>query len=107
MPNSTPELASNVLAVIVRVAGPVITEVRAHAIGYPEGHVCIRLGDVLLYLADPVAVALLRQRWDSSQYLATRLPDQVSQTWLAHDQDHYPLGISAQLTGEVEPGFRS
>lgn len=102
MPNSTPELASNVLAVIVRVAGPVITEVRAHAVGHPEAQVCVRVGDVLLYLSDPATVAVLRQRWDSSQYLAARLPERVSQTWLGHDPDRYPLGISVRLSGDLQ-----
>jgi hypothetical protein len=99
---NNPALASNVLAVIVRVAGPVITEVRPHAVGYPERQVSVRLGDVLLYLTEPKTIARLRQRWDGAQYLATRLPEQVSQTWLAHEPDRYPLGVSLQLTGEVK-----
>lgn len=94
-------LASNVLAVIVRVAGPVITSVRPHAVGYPERQVSVRLGDVLLFLTDPKAAARIRQRWDSAQYLANRLPERVSQTWLSHEPNSYPLAVSLQLTADV------
>lgn len=46
-------LASTVLAVIMRVAGPVITEVRSHALGTPQAQVNVRIGDALIYLTDP------------------------------------------------------
>ncbi len=106
MPHSNPHLASNVLALIVRVAGPVITGVRAHAVGHPEQRICVRLGDVLLDLADPDAVAVLRQKWDATRYLAGRLPERVSQTWLGHDPERYPLAATVQLSGDVELSAR-
>ena len=102
MPNRDPQLASNVLAPIVRVAGPVITGVTAHAVGHPEQRICVRLGDVLLDLADPDAVASLRQKWDATRYLAVqRLPERVSQTWLGHDPKRYPLAATVQLAADV------
>lgn len=96
-------LASTVLAVVMRVAGPVITEVRPHAIGSPERQVIARIGDALIYLTEPEVAAHVRQRWDAAQYLvAQRLPERVSQTWLVSDPPVYPVGISLQLTGEVK-----
>lgn len=74
-----------VLAVILRVAGPVITKVRAHAAGVPERQVCTRLGDALLYLTDPKVAARTRQHWD----------------WLAHVPDTYPVGVSLRPTGDI------
>lgn len=40
-PPPRPVLSSTVLAVVLRVAGPVLTEVRPHAIGHPEQQVSI------------------------------------------------------------------
>lgn len=101
MPNHTPENASNVLALIVRVAGPVITGV--HAVEQAE-QVSVRLGDVLVYLDDATAAARLRQQWDTTRYLATRLPEQVSQTWLAHDPKRYPVAASMRLDAGARVG---
>lgn len=95
-------LTSTVLAVILRVAGPVITDIRPHAIGTPERQVNARIGDALLYLTNPRTAARIRQQWDASQYLARRLPEQVSQTWLAPDPDNYPLGVAVRLTDTVD-----
>jgi hypothetical protein len=96
-----PFLACNVLAIILRVAGPVITEVRAHALGFPERQICARLGDALLYLTDPQVAARIRQHWDAAQYLAGRLPERVSQTWLAHVPGTYPVAVSLRPVGEI------
>jgi hypothetical protein len=101
-PKQIPELASAVIAVILRVAGPVMTEVRPYAIGTPERQVTARIGDALVYLTDRRLAGRIRQQWDASQYLATkRLPERVSQTWLAHTVDTYPVGVTVQLTGQV------
>lgn len=102
MSERTPLFASNVLALIVRVAGPVATGVTAHAVGHPEQRICVRLGDVLLDVVDPGTVAALRQKWDATGYFANRLPEQVSQTWLGHDLDRYPLAATVQLAGPVK-----
>lgn len=101
-PDNQPRLTSTVLAAVLRVAGPVVTDVRPHAIGTPQRQVTARVGDVLLYLTDPRVAARIRQRWDAVQYLAAkRLPEQVSQTWLAPDPSAYPLGITLRLEGPV------
>ncbi|MGQ0479996.1 MAG: hypothetical protein ACT4O0_03050 [Pseudonocardia sp.] len=95
-------MTSNVLAVILRVAGPVVTGTHPHALGTPERQVSVRIGDALVYLTDPEVAARIRQHWDAAQYLAVRrLPEQVSQTWLAPDPERYPLGVTLQLTGPV------
>jgi hypothetical protein len=103
-PTTTERLTSSVLAVILRAAGPVITDIRPHATGTPERQVLARLGDVLLYLTDPHTVARIRQQWDASQYLAAaRLPESVSQTWLANPEpDLYPLRVTLRLEGPVK-----
>ncbi len=96
-------VTSTVLAVVLRVAGPVLTGIHPHAIGTPERQVSARIGDALVYLTDPAVAARIRQHWDAAQYLAVqRLPEQVSQTWLAPDPERYPLGICVQLSGPVE-----
>src|SRR3712207_1876627 len=79
-----PVLTTTVLAVLMRVAGPVPTEVHPHALGHPEQQVSARIGDAVVYLTEPTVAARIRQQWDAAQYLAThRLPERVSQTWLA------------------------
>jgi hypothetical protein len=96
-------LASTVLVVIMRVAGPVITDVRPHALGTPEQQVIVRIGDALIYLTDPQLTARIRQQWDAAQYLVSqRLPERVSQTWLVPEPGTYPVGVSVQLTGEAK-----
>jgi len=103
IPQPVHVMASTVLAVVMRVAGPVITEVRPHALGNPERQVLARIGDALVYLTDPKAAARIRQQWDAAQYLAVkRLPERVSQTWLAPTPDTYPVGVTVQLTGRVD-----
>ena len=102
-PRSVPVLTSTVLAVVMRVAGPLPTEVHPHAIGHPEQQVTARIGDAIVYLTEPTVAARIRQQWDAAQYLAaTRLPERVSQTWLAPTPDTYPLGVALRLTGAVE-----
>ncbi|MGH3833542.1 MAG: hypothetical protein ACRDRS_24425 [Pseudonocardiaceae bacterium] len=102
-PQTVPVLASTVLTVVMRVAGPVPTEVHPHALGHPERQVTARIGDAVVYLTDPAVAARIRQRWDAAQYLAaTRLPERVSQTWLAPSPDTYPVGVALRLTGPVE-----
>lgn len=96
-------LASTVLAVIMRVAGPVITDVRAHALGTPQAQVIVRIGDALIYLTEATVAARIRQQWDAAQYLvAQRLPERVSQTWLGPEPGTYPIGVTVQLTGAVK-----
>jgi hypothetical protein len=100
----THQLTSAVIAVVLRVAGAVITDVRPHAIGTPQRQVNARIGDVLLYLTDHRTVARIRQQWDAAQYIAIkRLPETVSQTWLANPHpDTYPLGVTLRLEGSVQ-----
>jgi hypothetical protein len=89
---------SAVLAVILRVAGPVLTEVRAHAVGTPQRQVTARIGDVLVYLTDPRAAARIRQQWDAGQYLAVkRLPERATETGVAPGS--YTVGITVRLDG--------
>jgi hypothetical protein len=98
-----PVLTTTVLAVLMRVAGPVPTEVHPHALGHPEQQVSARIGDAVVYLTEPVVAARIRQQWDAAQYLAThRLPERVSQTWLAPRPGTYPVGVAVRLTGQVE-----
>lgn len=102
-PQPVPVLASTVLSVVMRVAGPVPTEVRPYALGHPEQQVTARIGDAVVYLTDGAVAARIRQQWDAAQYLAAaRLPERVSQTWLAPRPGSYPLGIALRLTGTVE-----
>lgn len=98
-----PVLATTVLAVLMRVAGPVPTAVHPHALGYPEQQVSARIGDAVVYLTEPAVAALIRQQWDAAQYLVThRLPERVSQTWLGPRPGTYPVGVALRLTGQVE-----
>ncbi len=55
-PQAAHVLASAVLAVVMRVAGPVPTQVHPHAIGHPEQQVSARIGDAVVYLTE-LAVA--------------------------------------------------
>ncbi|MGH3534872.1 MAG: hypothetical protein ACRDQG_09190 [Pseudonocardiaceae bacterium] len=96
-------LTSTVLAVLMRVAGPVPTEVHPHALGHPEQQVSLRLGDAVVYLTEPAVAARVRQHWDAAQYLvAQRLPERVSQTWLAPRPGKYPVSVALRLTGPIE-----
>ncbi|MGH3853197.1 MAG: hypothetical protein ACRDR6_06795 [Pseudonocardiaceae bacterium] len=98
-----PVLTSTVLAVVMRVAGPVPAEIHPYALGHPEQQVTARLGDALVYLTDPAVAARIRQHWDAAQYLAAcRLPARVSQTWLAPRPGKYPPGVVLRLTGDVD-----
>jgi hypothetical protein len=102
-PHSVPVLASTVLTVVMRVAGPVHTEVHPYAIGEPEQQVTARIGDAVVYLTEPAVAGRIRQQWDAAQYLAaTRLPERVSQTWLAPQPGTYPVSVALRLTGAVE-----
>lgn len=103
IPRPGSALTSTVLAVVMRVAGPVPTEVHPHAIGHPEQQVTARLGDAVVYLTEPAVAGRIRQQWDAAQYLAaTRLPERVSQTWLAPQPNTYPLSVALRLTGAVK-----
>jgi hypothetical protein len=55
-----------------------------------------------VYLTEPTVAGRIRQQWDAAQYAATRLPERISQTWLAPQFDTYPLGVALRLTGAVE-----
>lgn len=102
-PDAVPVLASTVLAVVMRVAGPVPTQVHPHALGHPEQQVSARIGDAVIYLTEPEVAGRIRQQWDAAQYLAaTRLPERVSQTWLAPRPGTYPVAVALHLTGPVQ-----
>ena len=102
-PHRVPVLASTVLSVVMRVAGPVPTDVHPYALGHPEQQVSARIGDAVVYLTEPTLAARIRQQWDAAYYLASaRLPDRVPQTWLAPQPGSYPLAIALRLTGAVE-----
>lgn len=96
---------STVLAVHLRVAGPVIADVRAHAIGTPEKQVSARIGDALVYLTDRRTAARIRQQWDASQYIAVkRLPNEAPQ--FRSVPDRYPMGLSVRLDGKTRISAR-
>ncbi|MGH7744793.1 MAG: hypothetical protein ACREQ5_08265 [Candidatus Dormibacteria bacterium] len=102
-PDTSPVLASTVLAVVMRVAGPVSTEVSPYALGQPEQQVTARIGDAVVYLTAAAVAERIRQKWDAAQYLvAQRLPERVSQTWLAPTPGTYPVGVALRLTGPVQ-----
>jgi hypothetical protein len=102
-PQPAPVLASTVLSVVMRVAGPVPTDVHPHALGHPEQQVTARIGDAVIYLTDAAVAGRIRQQWDAAQYLAaTRLPERVSQTWLAPRPGSYPVGVALRLTAPIE-----
>jgi hypothetical protein len=94
---------TGVLSVVMRVAGPVPTDVQPHAVGYPEQQVIARLGDAVVYLTEAAVAARIRQQWDAAQYLvAARLPERISQTWLTPTPGTYPLSVVLRLTGSIE-----
>jgi hypothetical protein len=97
-----PLLTSTVLAVVLRVAGPVQTAVIAHGLGHPERQVSVRIGDAVIHLRDPKVAALLRQRWDGTLGSALRLRERVSQTWLRPRPGTYPAAVSVQLTDQTQ-----
>jgi len=96
-------LTSTVLAVLMRVVGTVPTDVHPYALGDPEQQLSARIGDAVVYLTDPGVAGRIRQHWDAAQYLAARrLPERVSQTWLAPRPGTYPVGVALRLSGQVE-----
>ncbi|MGD9991442.1 hypothetical protein [Pseudonocardia sp.] len=97
-----PLITSTVLAVVLRVAGPVTVGVLPHGLGHPERQVSVRIGDVVVHLTDKRVAARIRQRWDASVGQALRLREQVSQTWLRPRPGTYPAAVSVQLTDQVE-----
>ncbi len=101
-----PVLTSTVMAVVLRVAGPVETGVVAHALGHPERQISVRIGDVVVHLRDPKVAELVRQRWDAGLGAALWLRERVSQTWLAPRPDTYPAAVSLQLTDKVRVAHR-
>jgi len=101
-----PLLSSTVLAVVLRVAGPVETGVTGHALGHPERQVSVRIGDAVIHLRDPKTAAMLRQRWDAGLGAALRLRERVSQTWLAPRPGTYPVAVGVQLTDQVRVTHR-
>lgn len=95
-------LTSAVLAVVIRVAGPVTTGVVPYGLRTPERQVNVRIGDAVVHVTDPKAAARIRQRWDASVGLALRLRERVSQTWLQPRPGTYPAAVSVQLTRNVD-----
>ncbi len=101
-----PLMTSTVLAVMLRVAGPVETGTVAHGLGYPERQVSVRIGDVVIYLRDPKVAARVHQRWHGTFASALHLRERVSQTWLRPRPGTYPAAVSLQLTDEVKVTHR-
>jgi hypothetical protein len=99
-------LTSTVLAVVLRVAGPVETGITACGIGHPERQISVRVGDAVVFLRDPRVAAVLRQRWDASLGAALHLRERVSQTWLRPRPGTYPAAVSVQLTEQVRVQHR-
>lgn len=95
-------ITSTVLAVVMRVAGPVTVGLLPYGSGTPERQVSVRIGDVVVHLTDPKAAARIRQRWDAGVGLALRLRERVSQTWLQPRPGTYPAAVSVRLTKNVE-----
>lgn len=104
--HARPLLTSTVLAVVLRVAGPVETGVVGHGLGHPERQASVRIGDAVIHLRDPKTAALVRQRWDAGLGAALRLRERVSQTWLAPRPGTYPAAVSVQLTDQVRVTHR-
>lgn len=95
-------LTSTVIAVLLRVAGPVEIGISAHALRTPERQVSLRIGDVLVHLTDPDVAGRVRQCWDAALGAALRLPRQTSQTWLGPRPGTYPTAIGVQFTDQVQ-----
>lgn len=96
-----PVVTSSVLAVVMRVAGPVTTGVLPYGSGTPEQQVSVRIGDAVVLLRDRRTAARVRQQWDAGVGMALRLRRQVSQTWLRPRPGTYPVAVSVQLTERV------
>ena len=99
---ASPMLASAVMTATIRLAGPVPTGITPQFLGQPEQLVVARIGDVLLYLTEPRIAHRIRVHWDAQLLHARRLPEQVSQTWLAPRPGTYPIALSLQLTWPVD-----
>lgn len=97
-----PVITSTVLAVVMRVAGPVTTGVLPHGLGTPERQVSVRIGDVVVHLAEAKVAARVRQQWDAGVGMALQLRQRVSQTWLHPRPGTYPAAVSVQLTEHVK-----
>jgi hypothetical protein len=92
-------ITSTVLTATLRIAGPVHTHVTARFAGQDERLVVARIGDALLYITDPGIAQRIRVHWDALQPLVLRrLPEQVSQTWLAPPPGTYPMTVSQRLS---------
>jgi hypothetical protein len=61
-PQPASVLASAVLAVVMRVAGPVPTHIHPHAVGHPEQQVSARIGDAVVYLTELAVAGRIRQK---------------------------------------------
>lgn len=97
-----PVITSTVLAVVMRVAGPVTTGVLPYGLGTPERQVSVRIGDVVVHLAAAKVAARVRQQWDAGVGMALQLRRRVSQTWLHPRPGTYPAAVSVQLTEHVK-----
>ncbi|MGD9525190.1 hypothetical protein [Pseudonocardia sp.] len=97
-----PVITSNVLAVVMRVAGPVTTGVAPYGLGTPERQVTVRIGDAVVFLRDRRTAARVRQQWDAGVGMALQLRRRVSQTWLHPRPGTYPVAVSVQLTEHVK-----
>ena len=63
-----PMTTSTVLAVVMRVAGPVTTGVLPYGLGTPERQVSVRIGDAVVHLTQAKVAARVRQQWDCLLY---------------------------------------
>ena len=100
------ELAPTVVAVILGVAGPVLSDIRRHALGTPEAEVCACVGAALHGLTDPWVAARGCQRWDAAEYLAARLPQRVSLARRARELDTCPVLVVVRPIGAVAVSTR-
>lgn len=97
---TAPPMTTTVLAVIQRAAGDVATAVTVHQVDRVQREVTIRIGDAVLWVRDIPVIQRLRQQWDASRHLSSRLRRKVSATWLAPDPDAHPISV-AQRLGEA------
>jgi len=72
-----PVITSTVLAVVMRVAGPVTTGVLPYGLGTPERQVSVRIGNVVVHLAEAKVAARVRQQWDAGVGMAMQLRRRV------------------------------
>ncbi len=58
----------------------------------------VRIGDAVVHLTSARVAAQVRQRWDARMFLAMRLRQRVSQSWLHPVLGTYPVAVGVRLT---------